>query len=125
MNVNTSSVGFTLANIEVAVQWVLSRGAELGPTIVERLRARYRHVAWIKEAGGSVDRVDQLKQALGRDLTVLSGDDSLTLPFMSVGAEGVITGFMPCWVWPWWPFRFISPGSGPPSRHKKSIKAIR
>ena len=66
-------------------------GIEIGVPVVERLRARYRHVAWIKEAGGSVDRVDQLKQALGRDLTVLSGDDSLTLPFMSVGAEGVIS----------------------------------
>jgi 4-hydroxy-tetrahydrodipicolinate synthase len=66
-------------------------GIEISVSVVERLRARYRHVAWIKEAGGSVDRVDQLKQALGRDLTVLSGDDSLTVPFMSVGAEGVIS----------------------------------
>lgn len=66
-------------------------GIEISVGVVERLRARYRHVAWIKEAGGSVDRVDQLKQALGRDLTVLSGDDSLTLPFMAVGAEGVIS----------------------------------
>ena len=59
--------------------------------MVERLRARYQHVRWVKEAGGSVDRVDQLKQALGADITVLSGDDSLTLPFMAVGAEGVIS----------------------------------
>lgn len=66
-------------------------GIEIGVPVVERLRAKYPHVAWIKEAGGSVDRVDQLKQALGRDLTVLSGDDSLTLPFMAVGAEGVIS----------------------------------
>lgn len=66
-------------------------GIEISINVVERLRAKYPHVAWIKEAGGSVDRVDQLKQALGRDLTVLSGDDSLTLPFMSVGAEGVIS----------------------------------
>lgn len=66
-------------------------GIEISINVVERLRAKYAHVAWIKEAGGSVDRVDQLKQALGRDLTVLSGDDSLTLPFMSVGAEGVIS----------------------------------
>jgi 4-hydroxy-tetrahydrodipicolinate synthase len=66
-------------------------GIEISVGVVERLRAKYRHVAWIKEAGGSVDRVDQLKQALGNDLTVLSGDDSLTLPFMSVGAEGVIS----------------------------------
>jgi len=58
---------------------------------VERLAAKYAHVRTIKEAGGSVDRVDQLKQAMGADITVLSGDDSLTLPFMAVGAEGVIS----------------------------------
>lgn len=66
-------------------------GIEISVGVVERLRAKYRHVAWIKEAGGSVDRVDQLKQAMGKDIAVLSGDDSLTLPFMSVGAEGVIS----------------------------------
>ena len=66
-------------------------GIEIGIPVIERLRAKYEHVRWIKEAGGSVDRVDQLKQALGRDITVLSGDDSLTLPFMALGAEGVIS----------------------------------
>lgn len=66
-------------------------GIEIGVGTVERLRARYAHVSHIKEAGGTVDRVDQLKQALGDDLTVLSGDDSLTLPFMAAGAEGVIS----------------------------------
>ncbi len=66
-------------------------GIEIGVPVVERLRAKYAHVRWIKESGGSVDRVDQLKQALGRDITVLSGDDSLTLPFMALGAEGVIS----------------------------------
>src|SRR5882757_5841500 len=66
-------------------------GIEIGVNTVERLRAKYSHVRWIKEAGGSVDRVDQLKQAMGSDITVLSGDDSLTLPFMAVGAEGVIS----------------------------------
>ena len=59
--------------------------------VVQRLRAKYKHVAWIKEAGGSVDRVDLLKQAMGDDMAVLSGDDSLTLPFIAVGAEGVIS----------------------------------
>jgi 4-hydroxy-tetrahydrodipicolinate synthase len=66
-------------------------GIEIGVPIIERLRAKYPHVRYIKEAGGSVDRVDQLKHAMGKDITVLSGDDSLTLPFMSVGAEGVIS----------------------------------
>jgi 4-hydroxy-tetrahydrodipicolinate synthase len=66
-------------------------GIEISVPVIERLRKKYPHVAYIKEAGGSVDRVDQIKQALGRDMTVLSGDDSLTLPFMAVGAEGVIS----------------------------------
>jgi 4-hydroxy-tetrahydrodipicolinate synthase len=66
-------------------------GVEIGVPVVERLRARFPHVRYIKEAGGSIDRVDQLKQALGDDLVILSGDDSLTLPFLSVGAEGVIS----------------------------------
>ena len=66
-------------------------GVEISVPVIARLRAKFPHVAWIKEAGGSVDRVDQIKQALGRDVTVLSGDDSLTLPFMAVGAEGVIS----------------------------------
>lgn len=66
-------------------------GIEIGVPVVERLRARYPHVRTIKEAGGSVDRVDLLKRAMGADITVLSGDDSLTLPFMAVGAEGVIS----------------------------------
>ncbi len=66
-------------------------GIEIGIRTVERLRAKYPHVCYIKEAGGTVDRVDQLKSALGDDLVVLSGDDSLTLPFMAVGAEGVIS----------------------------------
>ncbi len=66
-------------------------GIEISVPVLERLRAKYPHVRYIKEAGGSVDRVDQIKQALGKDITVLSGDDSLTIPFMAVGAEGVIS----------------------------------
>ena len=64
---------------------------EIGVPLVERLRAKYPNIRWIKEAGGSVDRVDQLKRALGNDITVLSGDDSLTLAFMASGAAGVIS----------------------------------
>jgi 4-hydroxy-tetrahydrodipicolinate synthase len=66
-------------------------GIEISVKVIERLRAKYPHVAHIKEAGGSVDRVDQIISALGDSVTVLSGDDSLTLPFMAVGAKGVIS----------------------------------
>ena len=48
-------------------------------------------IVCIKEAGGSVERVSQLRAALPAEFTILSGDDGLTLPFMSVGAEGVIS----------------------------------
>jgi 4-hydroxy-tetrahydrodipicolinate synthase len=66
-------------------------GVEIGVPLIERLRSRYEHVRWIKEAGGSVERVDQMKRAMGDAITVLSGDDSLTLAFMASGAEGVIS----------------------------------
>ena len=66
-------------------------GVEIGVPVVERLRSRYPNVRWIKEAGGSVDRVDQLKRAMGDDIVVLSGDDALTLAFMASGAEGIIS----------------------------------
>lgn len=64
---------------------------EIGVGTVERLRARYPHINHIKEAGGSCDRVDQLRKVLGDAVTILSGDDSLTLPFISLGAKGVIS----------------------------------
>jgi 4-hydroxy-tetrahydrodipicolinate synthase len=66
-------------------------GIEIPISTVERLRANYANICYIKESGGSCERVDQLIQALGDDITVLSGDDSLTLPFMSAGAQGVIS----------------------------------
>jgi 4-hydroxy-tetrahydrodipicolinate synthase len=66
-------------------------GVEIALPTIERLLSKNKNIRHIKEAGGSVDRVDQIKTALGNDITVLSGDDSLTLPFMSVGAQGVIS----------------------------------
>lgn len=56
-----------------------------------RLYEAYPQICCIKEAGGSVDRVSRLRQKLGDDYAILSGDDSLTLPFLSVGATGVIS----------------------------------
>lgn len=64
-------------------------GIEISVPVVERLRAKYRHVRWIKEAGGSVDRVSQVAQRCA--IEILSGDDALTLPMMVVGALGVIS----------------------------------
>lgn len=66
-------------------------GVEIGVNTVTRLAKACRNIVGIKEAGGNADRVSQLRQALGPKFLILSGDDSLTLPFMSVGAQGVIS----------------------------------
>ena len=56
-----------------------------------RLSSDCPNIKAIKEAGGSVERVNQLRAALPAEFDILSGDDSLTLPFLSVGAVGVIS----------------------------------
>ncbi len=66
-------------------------GIEIGVPVVVRLARDCPNIVAIKEAGGSVERVSQLRQALPDNFEILSGDDSLTLPFISVGAVGVIS----------------------------------
>jgi len=66
-------------------------GVEIGVDTVARLARECKNIVGIKEAGGNADRVSQLRAVLGPKFTILSGDDSLTLPFMAVGAEGVIS----------------------------------
>lgn len=64
-------------------------GKEIPVDVVARL-VKHPSVIAIKEAAGSVERVNAIKAA-APDFTVLSGDDSLALPMISVGAEGVIS----------------------------------
>ena len=66
-------------------------GVEIGIETTKRLATDCKNIIGIKEAGGSCDRVSQLRTACGEKFIILSGDDSLTLPFMSVGADGVIS----------------------------------
>lgn len=66
-------------------------GIEIPVSVVTRLAAECPNIVAIKEAGGSVERVNQLRAALPGSFEILSGDDSLTLPFMAAGAVGVIS----------------------------------
>jgi 4-hydroxy-tetrahydrodipicolinate synthase len=66
-------------------------GIEIGVDTVKRLAHECKNIIGIKEAGGNADRVSQLRAALGPRFEIMSGDDSLTLPFMAVGAQGVIS----------------------------------
>ncbi|MBR2643192.1 MAG: 4-hydroxy-tetrahydrodipicolinate synthase [Lentisphaeria bacterium] len=63
-------------------------GVPIAESTVARL-SKNSMVAAIKEAGGSVDRVSAIRDLC--DITILSGDDSLTLPMMAVGASGIIS----------------------------------
>jgi 4-hydroxy-tetrahydrodipicolinate synthase len=64
---------------------------EIAPETAARLAADCPTVVAIKEAGGSVDRINQLVQALPPGFAILSGDDPLTLPFVSCGATGLVS----------------------------------
>jgi 4-hydroxy-tetrahydrodipicolinate synthase len=64
---------------------------EIGVETCARLARDCANIVSIKEAGGSAERVSALKKILPPEFTILSGDDGLTLPFMAVGAVGVVS----------------------------------
>ncbi len=66
-------------------------GVDIAPDTVARLAKKCRNIVSVKEASGSVERISELRMRLPDSFTILSGDDSLTLPFMSVGAAGVVS----------------------------------
>jgi len=61
------------------------------PATIERLAKDCRNIVAVKEASGSLDQSSEIVQRCGNRVTVLSGDDSLTLPILSVGGRGVIS----------------------------------
>lgn len=63
-------------------------GVSIAPETVARL-AKHPNIVGIKEASGSTDYVSQLVSLC--DITILSGNDSMTLPLMALGAKGVIS----------------------------------
>ena len=66
-------------------------GVEISVDTVKRLVRTCKNIIGIKEAGGNSDRVSQLRAALGPHFEIMCGDDALTLSFMAVGAQGVIS----------------------------------
>lgn len=64
---------------------------DLSAETTARICEQAPNVVGIKDATGNVLRCQELKRLLGDRLTVLSGDDALTVPMMSVGASGVIS----------------------------------
>jgi 4-hydroxy-tetrahydrodipicolinate synthase len=76
-------------DIPICIYNIPSRtGRNIEPETIARM-AELPNITMIKEAAGSLDQVSQILALT--DLLVLSGDDSLTLPMLSVGARGVVS----------------------------------
>ena len=65
--------------------------SNISPAIVASLAADFENIVAIKEAAGNVAQVAELYSVLPEEFTIYSGDDGLILPFMSVGATGLIS----------------------------------
>nr|OEJ77229.1 4-hydroxy-tetrahydrodipicolinate synthase [Desertifilum tharense IPPAS B-1220] len=65
-------------------------GQNLQPETVARL-AEIPNIVGIKEASGSLDQVSQVRRITPSDFAIYSGDDSLTLPLLAVGGQGVVS----------------------------------
>lgn len=66
-------------------------GVNMLPETVAKLAEKYKNIVAIKQSFGDMDMVTELKLACPEDFSILSGDDSLTLPMMSLGARGVVS----------------------------------
>jgi 4-hydroxy-tetrahydrodipicolinate synthase len=66
-------------------------GVNILPATLERILRDSPNVKAVKEAAGSVDQASEIILRCGERLTLLSGDDSLTLPMIAVGAKGVVS----------------------------------
>ena len=76
-------------DIPIIIYNVPSRtGVSISPETVARL-SEFKNIVAVKEATGDIDQASQIMNMC--DITVLSGDDSLTLPIMSVGGKGVVS----------------------------------
>ncbi len=65
-------------------------GQNLQPETVARL-AELPNVVAVKEASGNLDQVSQIRRLTASDFAIYSGDDSLTLPILSIGGVGVVS----------------------------------
>jgi 4-hydroxy-tetrahydrodipicolinate synthase len=63
----------------------------VSPATIARLAKACPNVVAVKEAAGSLDQVSEILTLTPPSFTVMSGDDSLTLPMMAVGARGVVS----------------------------------
>ncbi|NLE91347.1 MAG: 4-hydroxy-tetrahydrodipicolinate synthase [Elusimicrobia bacterium] len=80
------------AGIPVILYNIASRtGVNIEPETIARLAADCKNIVGVKEASGSLDQMSRVKALCGENFDLISGDDSLTLPVLSIGGTGVIS----------------------------------
>lgn len=65
-------------------------GSNILPSTIARL-SEIKNIVAVKEASGSLDQVSEIVRSTAKEFMVYSGDDSLTLPIMSIGGAGIIS----------------------------------
>ncbi|MFA5357143.1 MAG: 4-hydroxy-tetrahydrodipicolinate synthase [Candidatus Omnitrophota bacterium] len=79
-------------SIPIILYNIASRtGVNIEPDTLAKLAKDCRNIAGVKEASGNLDQMSRIKQLCGDDFDLISGDDSLTLPLLSIGGTGVIS----------------------------------
>lgn len=66
-------------------------GINVLPATIARLAADVPNIVAVKEAAGNIDQVSELWRVLPESFAIYSGDDSLTLPMLAIGAKGIIS----------------------------------
>lgn len=66
-------------------------GINVNPATVVRLANDVPNIVAVKEAAGIIDQVSELRRLLPEDFAIYSGDDSMTLPMLALGAKGIVS----------------------------------
>lgn len=78
--------------IPIVLYNIASRtGVNIEPETIARLAADCKNIVGVKEASGSLDQMSRIRLLCGEKFDLISGDDSLTLPILSIGGRGVIS----------------------------------
>ena len=79
-------------NIPVILYNIASRtGVNIEPETIAKLATDCKNIVGVKEASGNLDQMSRIKQLCGPNFDLISGDDSLTLPILSIGGTGIIS----------------------------------
>ncbi len=79
-------------NIPIILYNIPSRtGVEMMPETVKYLAEKYENIVGIKQSSPDLDKVSEMRDICPEDFDIYSGDDSLTLPMLALGAKGVVS----------------------------------